>query len=173
MWIRKHSDENKNCYFVGLFACCREILRPDKHTNCKSLQAHEKEIEEEKVKQVTEQDSAEEEESKEITQKLVMKRLKNGISLLIKTSKDAKNTEEKEEGRGTGCLEIPMPANFLLVYGAKPGNIVSTDTKLIQEVMDMFEKFYDRETLTALFPEILGSLQGSDSNIEIVQSSML
>ena len=38
---------------------------------------------------------------------------------------------------------------------------------------DMFVKFYDPITLTATFPGILESLQGSDSNIEIVQSSML
>ena len=38
MWIRKLSDEFNNCYFVSLFACCREIFRFNKHTNCISLQ---------------------------------------------------------------------------------------------------------------------------------------
>ena len=92
---------------------------------------------------------------------------------MLKTALDAPNTELKEEGRGEDLLEISMPSNFLLVFGAKPGNIVSIDTKLIQEVMEMFEKFYDPITLTAMFPVILESLQGSDSKIEIVQSSML
>ena len=61
-----------------------------------------------------------------------------------------------------------MPANFLLVFGAKPGNVVSVDTKLIQEVMGQFEKFYDKKNLTAMFPEVIDRLQGSETNIEIV-----
>ena len=61
-----------------------------------------------------------------------------------------------------------MPANFLLVFGAKPGNVVSVDTKLIQEVMSQFEKFYDKRNLTAMFPGVIERLQGTETNIEIV-----
>ena len=61
----------------------------------------------------------------------------------------------------------------MFLFGAKPGYGVSAETKLIFDIMINFEKFYDRQSLTALFPDILARLQGSDTNIEIVQSSML
>ena len=61
----------------------------------------------------------------------------------------------------------------MLIFGAKPGDSVSTDTKLITDVMKCFELYYDKETQTVLFPNVLDYLQGSDTNIEIIQSSML
>ena len=32
--IRTWSENNRNCYFVALFAGCREIHRPNFHCNC-------------------------------------------------------------------------------------------------------------------------------------------
>ena len=61
----------------------------------------------------------------------------------------------------------------MLIFGAKPGDGVSTDTKLIPDVMRCFEQYYEKSTQTVLFPSVLDYLQGSDTNIEIVQSSML
>ena len=61
----------------------------------------------------------------------------------------------------------------MLIFGAKPGYGVSDKTKLIFDVMQNFEKFYDRQTLIAEFPAILDSLKGTDTNIEIIQSSTL
>ena len=61
----------------------------------------------------------------------------------------------------------------MLIFGAKPGDVVGIDTKLIPDVMRCFELYYDRETQTVLFPNVLDYLQGSDTNIEIVKSSML
>ena len=58
---------------------------------------------------------------------------KDGVSLVINSSKDSK-FEQKGEGRGQGALDVVMPANFLLAYGAKPGGIVGKDTKLIKEI---------------------------------------
>ena len=34
--------------------------------------------------------------------------------------------------------------------------------------MGQFEKFYDKKNLTAMFPEVIDRLQGSETNIEIV-----
>ena len=61
----------------------------------------------------------------------------------------------------------------MLLFGAKPGNGVSTNTKFIFDVMSCFERFYDKLTQIVTFPNILDCLHGSDTNIEIVQSSML
>ena len=94
--------------------------------------------------------------------------VKNGVTVWVKADKNAAGATEGEAGRGEGNLEIPMPANFLLVFGAKPGNVVSVDTQLIHEVMIQFEKFYDKRNLTAMFPGVIERLQGSDTNIEIV-----
>ena len=32
--IRYFSELYKNCYFISIFACCREIFMPKKHNNC-------------------------------------------------------------------------------------------------------------------------------------------
>ena len=32
--IRKWSRMNMNCYFVAVFACCREIFVQSRHCNC-------------------------------------------------------------------------------------------------------------------------------------------
>ena len=34
--IRLFSKLFKNCYFISIFACCRELFFPHKHTNCVS-----------------------------------------------------------------------------------------------------------------------------------------
>ena len=61
----------------------------------------------------------------------------------------------------------------MLLFGAKPGNGVSTKTQFIFDVMSCFEKYYDISTQTVMLPHVFDYLKGSDTNIEIVQSSML
>ena len=77
------------------------------------------------------------------------------------------------DGRGKARIAELIVQNFMLIFGAKPGYGVSDKTKLIFDVMQNFEKFYDRQTLIAEFPAILDSLKGTDTNIEIIQSSTL
>ena len=72
-----------------------------------------------------------------------------------------------------GLLEDILVQNFMLIFGAKPGVGVKSDTKLIHDVMSCFQKFYEKLTQTVMIPTVLNCLQGSDTNIEIVQSSML
>ena len=66
-----------------------------------------------------------------------------------------------------------MPANFMLLYGGKPGVIVSAETKFITDIMSNIERLYDKPTQTIDIPHIFDFLEGSDTNIEIVVSSML
>jgi hypothetical protein len=61
----------------------------------------------------------------------------------------------------------------MLLFGAKPGNGISTKTQFIFDVMSCFEKYYDILTQTVMLPTVLDNLKGSDTNIEIVVSSML
>ena len=61
----------------------------------------------------------------------------------------------------------------MLLFGAKPGNGVSANTTFIFDVMSCFEKFYDQPTQLVTFPHVIDYLKGTDTNIEIVQSSML
>ena len=50
--IRYFSKKFTNCYFVGIFACCREICDLlNKHTGCISAQEYEKMIKNEETKQ--------------------------------------------------------------------------------------------------------------------------
>ena len=56
----------------------------------------------------------------------------------------------------------------MLLFGAKPGNGVSTNTKFIFDVMSCFEKFYDLETQLVTFPYVIDYMKGTDTNIEIV-----
>ena len=70
-------------------------------------------------------------------------------------------------------LETTKQMNFMFLFGAKPGYGVSAETKLIFDIMINFEKFYDKATQTVTFPDIFNLLEGSDSSIEIIQSSML
>ena len=64
-------------------------------------------------------------------------------------------------------------SNFMFLFGAKPGFGVPVDTKFIVDVMGCFEHYYDKLTQTTMLPNVFDCLQGSDTNIEIVQSSML
>ena len=61
----------------------------------------------------------------------------------------------------------------MLIYGAKPGMGVNIDTKLIHDVMTCFLELYNKRNLTVMLPDILDQLKGSDTNIEVVQSSTL
>ena len=61
----------------------------------------------------------------------------------------------------------------MLLFGAKPGNGISTKTQFIFDVMSCFEKYYDILTQTVMLPTVLDQLKGFDTNIEIVVSSML
>ena len=61
----------------------------------------------------------------------------------------------------------------MFLFGAKPGNGISTKTQFIFDVMSCFEKYYDILTQTVMLPTVLDYLKGSDTNIEIVVSSML
>ena len=172
--IRYCSEHFNNCYFIGIFACCREIFKALKHANCISKEEHEKKIQQEKAEnelqeknagEQTKHDDQELSDQEGPTAYILVE--KNGVTVRVKADKNAEGAIT-EAGRGDGNLEIPMPSNFLLVFGAKPGNVVSVDTQLIQEVMGQFEKFYDKRNLTAIFPGVIERLQGSDTNIEIV-----
>ena len=66
-----------------------------------------------------------------------------------------------------------MVQNFMFLFGTKPGRGVDAKTKFIFDVMSCFEKFYDLPTQLVTFPNVVDYLKGSDTNIEIVQSSML
>ena len=48
--IRFLSNRYKNCYFISVFACCREKWLPDKHTNC--IGARSKDEAEQKIQQI-------------------------------------------------------------------------------------------------------------------------
>ena len=88
--------------------------------------------------------------------------------------KDYKKALEDLRSRGKdGLLEEVLVQNFMLIFGAKPGYGVSSNTKLIYDVMNCFENFYDKLTQTVMIPGALNCLHGSDTNIEIVCSSML
>ena len=40
-------------------------------------------------------------------------------------------------------VEDTMVQNFMLIFGAKPGDSVIADTKLIRDITRCFEQFYD------------------------------
>ena len=61
----------------------------------------------------------------------------------------------------------------MLFFGARPGKGVKENTNFIVDVMSCIENYYDKLTQTVTLPNIFDCLQGSDTNIEIVQSSML
>ena len=61
----------------------------------------------------------------------------------------------------------------MLVVGASPGFGVQTDTKLFRDILNNFKQQYNKQTLTIRFPEVLQQLQGTDTKIEIITSSML
>ena len=47
--IRYSSETFNNCYFIGIFACCREIFKALKHANCISKEENERKIQEDKA----------------------------------------------------------------------------------------------------------------------------
>ena len=61
----------------------------------------------------------------------------------------------------------------MFLFGEKPGFGIKEKTKFIFDVMSCFEKFYDKLAQTVTIPNVLDFLQGTDTNIEIVKSSML
>ena len=48
--------------------------------------------------------------------------IRDGFNIIVNTFKDAISPYKREKGRGNGLLEIPMPENFIFVFGAKPGS---------------------------------------------------
>ena len=201
--IRLFSKLFKNCYLISIFACCREIFRSHKHTDCigaNSLAAAIAQIESNQKKEIIKKKTQIEKEEKTKTLEVENEKLRDENQKLKKQVKKFSDNVEKSEdvkeedplkgsaqkeqveqeeskvgpSRGKDSLiEDVFVQNFMMIFGAKPGDGVSTDTKLIPDVMRCFENYYDRLTYTITFPNILACLQGSDTNIEIVQSSML
>ena len=61
----------------------------------------------------------------------------------------------------------------MFVVGTEPGLGVRSDTKLIKDTILAITQLYDKQSLTIQFPEVFRQLQGSDTKIEIITSSML
>ena len=70
-------------------------------------------------------------------------------------------------------FNIKFEKNTVIIAGAGPGNGVKADTKLIRDSTRNFMEQFNKSTLTVDFPKILQNLQGSDAQIEIIQSAML
>ena len=61
----------------------------------------------------------------------------------------------------------------MLLTGVAPGLTVNADTSLIKDAMYNFKHLYDKQSLTVQIPGILQNLQGRDTSIEIITSTML
>ena len=131
---------------------------------------------EEKIKLLEEQ-NAELKKNKEDVAEIANEQYKEQTEGIIEENGQLDKAEDiqgiKGAGRGVGYLEPLMPANFMLLYGGKPGVIVSAETKFITDIMSNIERLYDKPTQTIDIPHIFDFLEGSDTNIEIVVSSML
>ena len=63
--IRLFSKLFKNCYFVSVFACCREIFLPHKHTDCVEAKSIEEAIEKIQIIEQSENEKKEQERTLE------------------------------------------------------------------------------------------------------------
>ena len=90
-----------------------------------------------------------------------------------KKQNDEKDKKVATRGGATGLIKTVQVQNFMLVVGTSPGSQVASDCTIIRDAVGNFMQFYDKPTLTIRFPEILRQLQGTDTNIEIITSSML
>ena len=61
----------------------------------------------------------------------------------------------------------------MFLVGAAPGRGVKSDTKLIRDALLTIKQLYDKQDLIVQFPDIFKQLRGSDTQIEIITSSML
>ena len=59
------------------------------------------------------------------------------------------------------------------MVGAGPGGGVKSDTKIIRDILLTFKQLYDKDNLIVEIPRIFNQFQGSDTQIEIITSSML
>ena len=59
------------------------------------------------------------------------------------------------------------------MVGAGPGGGVKSDTKIIRDILLTFKQLYDKDNLIVEIPKIFKQFQGSDTQIEIITSSML
>ena len=59
------------------------------------------------------------------------------------------------------------------MVGAGPGGGVKSDTKIIRDILLCFKQLYFKDSLIVEIPKIFKQFQGSDTQIEIITSSML
>ena len=50
---------------------------------------------------------------------------------------------------------------------------VKSDTTMVKDVAKSFGKFYDKDSLSIVFPEILEYLKGKDANFEMISSNTM
>ena len=63
--------------------------------------------------------------------------------------------------------------NFMLVEGCRPNLGVSWDTQMVKDIVNMFEKHYDKELQFVELPTALDSIYSSDASFEMITSNTL
>ena len=59
------------------------------------------------------------------------------------------------------------------MVGTGLGGGVKSDTKIVRDILLTFRHLYNKDNLTVEIPKIFNKFQGSDTQIEIITSSML
>ena len=92
------------------------------------------------------------------------------MTYILVDNKDDKS--DQVEKRGNTSLDEKARQLFALCFGCSPSVGVKSDTHMMSEISRMLITRYDSNLCMDII-QVLESLQGSDTNLELVQSSTM
>ena len=73
---------------------------------------------------------------------------------------------DKLRGGNTSLLSKRVVINFLIMYGAPPGQGILSKSRIVNDIRLSVFRGYSRADLTLIAPDFFAHLEGSDCNFE-------
>ena len=87
---------------------------------------------------------------------------------------ELKLVAKKSRGGNTADINlIKDPINLVLIWGCRPAKGVLADTKMCNDLRQLFLDRFDRQTLRLEIPKVFDQLKATDAQFEMVTSNTL
>ena len=153
--MRTLSENYTNGYIITIFACCRQLY------DHREMSGGKRKKDANRMKKLVKLQS--EYEPKFNNLKDEIRKLDGEES---DTDKREKLQLEAKKSRGGNTADINLikdPINLILIWGCRPTKGVLADTKMCNDLKQLFLDRFDRQTLRLEIPKVFDQLKATDA----------
>ena len=185
-FVRRIAAKYANSWHLCLFCCCREDFDTPAHSGCfkgpeaAALQAYETEQKEEQEKsskgtqdpkelaEVIEQLNAAQKQIAILTDSKAEQDHAQEIAAMTGQNEAPEEEVKTDKLRGGNTSLLPKRAvmNYVIMYGAAPGQGIASASRIVRDIRRSVFQGYSRADLTLIAPDFFAHLEGSDCNFE-------